>query len=76
MLLELQNVSKTYHTANSDVCALDDVTLSIDAGQFQAVQGPSGCGKTTLLLIAGGLLAPDSGTILVEIGRASCRERV
>jgi ABC-type lipoprotein export system ATPase subunit len=66
MLLELQNVSKTYHTANSDVCALDDVTLSIDAGQFQAVQGPSGCGKTTLLLIAGGLLAPDSGTILVD----------
>ena len=66
MLLELQNVSKTYHTAKSDVCALNDLTLSIDAGQFQAVQGPSGCGKTTLLLIAGGLLAPDSGTVLVD----------
>ena len=66
MRLELQNLTKTYHTATGDVRALDDLTLAIDAGQFHAVQGPSGCGKSTLLLIAGGLLAPDTGTVTVD----------
>ncbi|MGH7201694.1 MAG: ABC transporter ATP-binding protein, partial [Planctomycetaceae bacterium] len=42
-----------------------NVSVSVNAGQFLAVQGPSGCGKTTLLLMAGGLLAPDAGTVLV-----------
>ena len=66
MLLDLQSLTKTYHTANGDVHALADVSLSVDGGEFQAVQGPSGCGKTTLLLIAGGLLAPDGGQVLVD----------
>lgn len=66
MLLDLQNLEKTYHTAKGDVRALDDLSLSVDSGQFRAVRGPSGCGKTTLLLIAGGLLAPDAGKVLVD----------
>jgi len=66
MRLELQNLTKTYRAATGDVRALDDLTLAIDAGQFQAVQGPSGCGKSTLLLIVGGLLAPDAGTVTVD----------
>lgn len=65
MLLDLQDLQKTYHTAKGDVHALDELSLSVDAGQFRAVRGPSGCGKTTLLLIAGGLLAPDAGKVLV-----------
>jgi putative ABC transport system ATP-binding protein len=71
MLIELNNIFKTYRGVSkesggrNDVKALDDVTLSVKAGEFVAVRGPSGCGKTTLLLVTGGLLAPDSGTVQV-----------
>jgi ABC-type lipoprotein export system ATPase subunit len=46
--------------------ALDDVSLTVSAGQLVAVKGPSGCGKTTLLLAAGGLLRPDDGQVLLD----------
>jgi len=65
LLLELENVCKSYAGPQGTVHALHEVTLSIAAGQFVAVQGPSGSGKTTLLLVAGGLLAPDSGRVVV-----------
>ncbi len=61
MLLEVNNVSKTYRGSGREVLALNNVTCAVDAGDFVAVRGPSGCGKTTLLLITGGLLAPDAG---------------
>jgi ABC-type lipoprotein export system ATPase subunit len=65
MLLEIDNLTKTYQAGSQVVRAMDGVSLSVDAGQFVAVKGPSGCGKTTLLLVAGGLLAPDSGTVKI-----------
>ena len=65
MLLELKNITKTYRTGPREVRAVDDVTLGIDVGEFVSVQGPSGCGKSTLLAVAGGLLAPDSGEVLI-----------
>jgi ABC-type lipoprotein export system ATPase subunit len=40
--------------------------VSVDSGEFVAVVGPSGCGKTTLLLVAGGLLRPDSGQVTID----------
>ena len=64
-MLELQDVRKVYHKGAHPVAALDGVSLAIRAGEFVAVRGPSGCGKTTLLLAAGGLLAPDEGTVLL-----------
>jgi len=64
--LSLANVSKLYQRPEGTVEALVDVTVEAAPGEFIAVQGPSGSGKTTLLLCAGGLLAPDSGTI--EVG--------
>ena len=66
MLLQISNISKIYRGNGRQVNALDGISLNVDAGEFVAVQGPSGCGKTTLLLIAGGLLAPDSGQIIVD----------
>jgi len=65
MLLEIDNLTKTYQSGSETVRAVDGISLNIDSGQFVAVQGPSGCGKTTLLLVAGGLLAPDSGTVKI-----------
>lgn len=65
MLVEIQDARKTYQGGSGAVLAVDGLSLSLDAGEFVAVQGPSGCGKSTLLLLAGGLLAPESGTVLV-----------
>jgi len=61
-MIELRNLTKVY---GGSVRALDGVTLSVAPGEFVAVRGPSGCGKTTLLLSAGGLLAPDAGEVIV-----------
>jgi len=63
-MLEIKNVSKSFRRSDGTVKALDGISLEIKEGEFFAVQGKSGSGKTTLLLIAGTILAPDSGEIL------------
>jgi putative ABC transport system ATP-binding protein len=65
MLLSLSHVTKVYPRGAQTVRALDDVSLQLQAGEFLSVVGPSGCGKTTLLLIAGGLLRPDTGAVTI-----------
>lgn len=60
-MLKLQNVSKTYRTAEVETRALDAVSFEVAAGEFLAVMGPSGCGKSTLLNILGLLDSPTSG---------------
>ena len=66
MVLEIKDVDKTYRGPKGEVRALEGVSLSVEAGKLLAVRGPSGCGKTTLLLAAGGLLAPTSGHIILD----------
>ena len=66
MLISLETIEKTYEGNGRRVAAVEGVSLSVDAGEFVAVVGPGGCGKTTLLLVAGGLLRPDSGSVLVD----------
>ena len=64
--LEMHGVSKVYGEGATEVNALTDVDLSVDAGSLVAVMGSSGSGKSTLLTIAGSLEAPTSGEVLVD----------
>jgi len=61
-LLEIRNVSRRF----GDFTAVDNVSLSIEAGEFFTLLGPSGCGKTTLLRMVAGFDAPDQGSILLD----------
>jgi putative ABC transport system ATP-binding protein len=65
-LLELRHVAKIYGEGPTEVQALQDVSLSVEAGELVAVMGPSGSGKSTLLTIAGSLEDPTSGQVLVN----------
>lgn len=65
-MLTLEGITKTYRGPAGPVPVLRDFALRLAPGDFVAVCGPSGCGKTTLLLIAGGLLAPDAGRVLLD----------
>ncbi len=65
-MLEIRNLSKWYNGPQGIVRALDNITLRVEKEEFVAVQGPSGCGKTTLLLIAGGLLFPNEGQVVLD----------
>jgi len=61
-LLEIRNVSRRF----GDFTAVDNVSLSVEAGEFFTLLGPSGCGKTTLLRMIAGFDLPDSGQILLD----------
>jgi len=64
--LELINVSVFYGKGRTHVKALDDVSLTLKSGEIILIMGPSGSGKTTLLSVAGGLLHPSKGKILLN----------
>ena len=64
-MIQLEDVSKLYETAEGPVYALSRVSLKVEKGEFVAVQGPSGCGKSTLLTIVGGLGMPTSGSVTI-----------
>jgi ABC-type lipoprotein export system ATPase subunit len=77
-LLELQHVSIRYQRGARSLVALDDVSLTLEAGQSVAIWGAARSGKTTLLRIAAGLQAPDQGRVLFDgrdLAKLSRRER-
>ena len=65
-MIELESVTKTYTLGQQRIVAVNNVSLSIDLGEFVAIMGKSGCGKTTLLSLLGGLDRPDRGHIWVD----------
>jgi putative ABC transport system ATP-binding protein len=73
-LIELANVTKTYHRGKEPLTVLDGLTLDLPEGAFEALMGPSGSGKSTLLNLIAGLDRPTSGTARVagnDIGKMS-----
>lgn len=76
-MLEIENARKHYSTPAGEVRAVDDVSLTIGAGELVALFGPSGSGKTTLLLLTAGLLRCDAGRVCFhgnDLGAFSKRE--
>ena len=65
-ILRVEHLSKTYGKGENEVRALDDVSFSVEKGQFVAIIGPSGSGKSTLLHILGGVDRPTSGKVFLE----------
>jgi putative ABC transport system ATP-binding protein len=61
VIIEIENLTKTYVLGDTEVRALDGVSMGIDDGEMVAITGPSGSGKSTLMHILGCLDAPDSG---------------
>ena len=60
-MIEIKNVTKTYHSGNVETKALKSVSFNINKGEFVAIMGPSGSGKSTLMHILGALDSPTSG---------------
>lgn len=65
-ILRVEHLSKIYGQGENEVKALDDVSFSVEKGQFVAIIGPSGSGKSTLLHILGGVDQPTSGKVFLE----------
>jgi putative ABC transport system ATP-binding protein len=64
--LQLDNVTKVYHAGDTTVRALDQVNLELGQGELALIMGPSGAGKSTLLTIAGTLLRPTGGNVIIS----------
>ncbi len=65
-MVRVENLSKIYGSGDSEVRALDNVSFSIDKGEFVAIIGASGSGKSTLLHLLGGVDRPTSGKVFID----------
>jgi putative ABC transport system ATP-binding protein len=65
-VLEIKNISKIYGSRENQVIALENVSLTLDKGDYVAIMGPSGSGKSTFLNVIGGLDDLTSGEVILE----------
>ncbi|MBQ7642988.1 MAG: ABC transporter ATP-binding protein [Clostridia bacterium] len=62
-ILKLERISLKYHSDESEVAALENISFGVEKGEFVAIIGPSGCGKTSILSVIAGLLKPCGGKV-------------
>lgn len=62
-ILEIKNLSHSYHTLEGETLALSNLSFTMQKGEFISIVGPSGCGKSTLLSLISGLMVPEEGSI-------------
>ena len=65
-ILRCENITKEYGEGNTRIKALDNISFSVEKGEFVSIIGPSGSGKSTLLHILGGVDKPTSGKVFIE----------
>lgn len=65
-LLELSGITYSYHELTGETIALENISFTVNSGEFVAIVGPSGCGKSTLLSMIAGLITPESGHIFLN----------
>lgn len=65
-MLQIEKVSKTYHSKGIDYPVLKEITATIHDGEFVAIMGPSGSGKTTLLNVISGFISADGGKLILD----------
>lgn len=65
-ILKVQNLTKKYGKKDTEVVALDNVSFSVEKGEFIAIVGASGSGKSTLLHLMGGVDKPTSGKVFIN----------
>lgn len=65
-MLEIKNLSMKYHTINEETDSIENLSFTVDEGEFISIVGPSGCGKSTLLSSIAGLLQPSAGEIYID----------
>ena len=64
-LLQMEHITKSYRDGTGKNVVLSDISLNVKGSEFIAIVGPSGSGKSTFLSVAGMLLSPDSGSVLI-----------
>lgn len=67
-IIKINKLRKKYFDKKQEILAIDDITLTVNEGEFLVIVGPSGCGKSTLLNIIGGIDYKNSGEIIVNNG--------
>ena len=65
-LLRVEGITEKYQAENGEITALDNISFTVEEGEFLSIVGPSGCGKSTLLSIISGLVRPTAGRVLVK----------
>lgn len=65
-MIKIRNLKKSFKTDEVETLALNNVSITVEEGEFAAIMGPSGCGKSTLLNILGLLDSPSDGSYLFD----------